>query len=125
MLALPLQPSLFTLNVRSDIFGWRTLRTKPLVWLSGEVKSPPFSTAARLEAGFLLRRLQRGEELGPPHSRPMRSIGKRCHELRVPDEDVTWRIVYRIDADAIVLAEIFAKRPPGLRSVSSRTAGDG
>jgi hypothetical protein len=31
---------------------------KPLVWLRGEVKSPPFSKDARLEAGFLLRRLQ-------------------------------------------------------------------
>ena len=26
---------------------------KPLVWLAGEVKSPPFSAEARLEAGFL------------------------------------------------------------------------
>lgn len=31
---------------------------KPLVWLHGEVKSPPFSPAARLEAGVLLRRLR-------------------------------------------------------------------
>ena len=34
---------------------------KPLVWLRGEIKSPPFSADARLEAGVLLRRLQRGE----------------------------------------------------------------
>jgi hypothetical protein len=32
---------------------------KPLVWLHGEEKTPPFSKEARLEAGFLLRRLQR------------------------------------------------------------------
>ncbi|MGH7572358.1 MAG: type II toxin-antitoxin system RelE/ParE family toxin [Gemmatimonadota bacterium] len=83
---------------------------KRLVWLSGEVKSPPFSRAARLEAGFLLRRLQRGEKLEPPHSRAMSSIGKRCHELRVPDAGVTWRMIYRIDADAIVLTEVFAKK---------------
>jgi hypothetical protein len=30
---------------------------KPLVWLHGEVKTPPFSQEARLEAGYLLRRL--------------------------------------------------------------------
>jgi len=30
---------------------------KPLIWLKGEVKTPPFSTQARLEAGFLLRKL--------------------------------------------------------------------
>ena len=40
----------------------------------------------------------------------MSGIGKRCHEIRVPDEGVTWRIMYRIDADAIVLAEVFAKK---------------
>jgi hypothetical protein len=28
---------------------------KPLVWLHGEVKTPPFTPAARLEAGTLLR----------------------------------------------------------------------
>ena len=44
-----------------------------------------------------------------PHSRPMPSIGQRCHELRVRDEDHNWRIVYRLDADAIVIAEVFAK----------------
>ena len=45
-----------------------------------------------------------------PHSRPMPSIGRRCHELRIPDEGVTWRIIYRTDADAIVIAEVFAKK---------------
>ncbi|HET7699063.1 MAG TPA: hypothetical protein VFK57_25315 [Vicinamibacterales bacterium] len=38
---------------------------KPLVWLHGEVRTPPFSTEARIEAGTLLRRLQRGERLSP------------------------------------------------------------
>ncbi|BAS59770.1 hypothetical protein NIES2135_06950 [Leptolyngbya boryana NIES-2135] len=33
---------------------------KPLVWLRGEIKTSPFSQEARLEAGFLLRRLQQG-----------------------------------------------------------------
>jgi len=37
---------------------------KPLVWLHGAVKSPPFSATARLEAGFLLRRLQRRRQAG-------------------------------------------------------------
>ena len=45
-----------------------------------------------------------------PHSRPMPGIGRRCHELRIPDEDKTWRIVYRIDTDAIVIAEVFEKK---------------
>ena len=87
-----------------------TTEEKELVWLRNEVKSPPFSVAARREAGLLLRQLQRGEKLSMPHSRPMPAIGRRCHELRIPDEDKTWRIVYRVDDDAIVIWEIFAKK---------------
>jgi len=83
---------------------------KPLVWLRGELKTPPLSLAARLEAGMLLRRLQRGESLSMPHSRPMPSIGARCHELRVRDRDLSWRVLYRVDADAIVLVDVFAKK---------------
>jgi len=83
---------------------------KPLVWLHGEVHTPPFSAAARLEAGVLLRRLQRGANLGLPHSRPLPVVGRRCHELRITDEDRTWRIVYRVDADAIVILDVFAKK---------------
>jgi phage-related protein len=83
---------------------------RPLLWLEGEVKTPPFSAAARVEAGMLLRRLQRGEMLSMPASRPMPSIGARCHELRVRDEDANWRIVYRNDTDAIVIADVFVKK---------------
>src|SRR6266496_1091237 len=83
---------------------------KPLVWLHEEVKSPPFSKEARLEAGFVLRMLRKGETLGMPHSRPMPGIGAGCHELRIVDADATWRIVYRIDSDAIVIADVFSKK---------------
>jgi len=83
---------------------------KPLVWLHGEVRTPPFSKEARLEAGFLLRRLQKWENLGMPQSRPMPAIGPRCHELRITDETVKWRIVYRVDPDAIVIVEVFRKK---------------
>jgi phage-related protein len=40
----------------------------------------------------------------------MPTIGRRCHELRIPDEGATWRIVYRTDTDAIVIAAVFAKK---------------
>ncbi len=68
------------------------------------------SSEARIEAGYLLRRLQRGEKLSMPHSRAMPGIGARCHELRVPDQNATWRIVYRVDTDAVVIGEIFGKK---------------
>jgi phage-related protein len=83
---------------------------KPLLWLHGQIQTPPFSKQARMEAGYLLRLLQKGELLSLPHSRPMPSIGARCHELRVNDRGQTWRIVYRIDFDAIVILEVFAKK---------------
>ena len=86
------------------------MRDKVVVWLQGEIKTPPFSADARIEAGFLLRKLQFGEKLSMPQSRPMPVIGKRCHELRITDVNVSWRIVYRIDAEAIVLLEVFAKK---------------
>ena len=83
---------------------------KPLVWLHGEVRTPPFSRMGRLEAGFLLRRLQRGESLSLPASRPMPAIGARCHELRIIDEDATWRILYHMANDAVVILEVFSKK---------------
>ncbi|MCL4805441.1 MAG: type II toxin-antitoxin system RelE/ParE family toxin [Anaerolineae bacterium] len=87
-----------------------TVSDKPLLILHGEIKTPPMSREARVEAGYLLRQLQEGVLLSLPHSRPMPSIGNRCHELRIPDENVTWRIIYRNDADEIVILEVFAKK---------------
>lgn len=83
---------------------------KPLVWLHGEVKTPPLSQNARIEAGYLLRQLQKGVTLSLPQSRPMQSIGPRCHELRIHDGNSTWRVMYRIDKDAIVVLEVFSKK---------------
>ena len=87
-------------------------RDKPLAWLRGEVKTPPFSQDARIEAGFLLRRLQRGESIGLPQSRPLPAVGAGCHELRVVDRDQTWRIVYHIARHAVVILDVFSKKTP-------------
>jgi phage-related protein len=83
---------------------------KELVWLAGEIKTPPFSQLTR-EVGFLLRQLQEGLMLSMPVCKPMPSIGKRCYELRVKDNEnsKSWRIIYRIDDDAIVLVDVFVK----------------
>jgi phage-related protein len=85
-------------------------KEKPLIWLHGEIKTPPLSSTARIEAGYLLRKLQMGEPLSLPHSRPMPLIGSRCHELRIDDQNKTWRVMYRIDHDAIVILEVFEKK---------------
>jgi phage-related protein len=82
---------------------------RELIWLEGEVRTPPFSTEARHEAGVLLRRLQNGENIGMPHSRPMPTIGNGCHELRIPDADKNWRVMYAIADGCIVVLEVFNK----------------
>lgn len=83
---------------------------KPLAWLEKPPRTPPLSLDARRCVGYLLRLLQAGELLSMPDSRPMPSIGARCHELRIDDGDVTWRVIYRIDEDAIVIAHVFPKK---------------
>lgn len=97
---------------------------KPLLWLHGAVKTPPWSAEARREAGFLLRRVQLGELLSMPGSRLMPSIGAGVHELRIKDDATEWRIIYRVDADAIVIAEVFAKKtratPPAIIATCQR-----
>jgi phage-related protein len=77
--------------------------------MEGEIKTPPFSAEARIEAGMLLRRLQQGASLGLPHSRPMPGIGQRCHELRIRDKSKNWRIFYHLSGDAVVILDLHGK----------------
>jgi phage-related protein len=86
------------------------MSAKPLRWLHGEVKTPPVGLAARRELGMLLRDVQDGVLLSLPQSRPMPGIGKWCHELRVTDENKTWRLIYRLEPDAIVILDVFEKK---------------
>ena len=58
---------------------------------------------------MLLSRLPEGVLLAMPQSRPMPSIGRACHELRVRDETRSWRLIYRIDPTAIIVASVFSK----------------
>jgi hypothetical protein len=46
-----------------------------------------------------------------PESRPMPTIGPSCHELRFRDASRKrhWRLVYRVDPDAVVLVDAFVK----------------
>ena len=83
---------------------------KPLVIISGEIKTPPFSEEARMEAGFLLGMLQMGSMPTMPQARPMPDIGRRCVELRVKDKTAEWRIVCRTDDDAVLVAHVFSKK---------------
>lgn len=86
------------------------LSRKPLVWLHGEVKSPPFTLEGRQEAGMLLRFLQEGERLGMPQAEPLPDVGPRCGALRVRDAVNNWRIMYRVDSDAVLVLEVYSKK---------------
>jgi phage-related protein len=86
------------------------MKDKEIIWLHGEIQTPPFSSKARYEAGYRLRQLQSGESLKMPYSRLLRVIGANCHELRIQDDNKTWRIVYHIDPDAILILEVFQKQ---------------
>ena len=69
------------------------------------------STDVRIRAGVLLKQIQLGGDVpAMPISRPMPSIGKRVHELRLPDKNATWRVIYRVDPDAVVIADVFSKK---------------
>jgi phage-related protein len=94
----------------SDPTYIQTMSDKPLVWLHGEIRTPPFSTQGRLKAGFLLRALQQGETLTMPDSRPMRSIGPNCYELRIVDQRINWRILYYLSQEAVVILDVFKKK---------------
>jgi phage-related protein len=56
-----------------------------------------------------------------PHSRSMPSITARCHELRIHDERATWRVIYRVDSDAIVICEVFSKKTAATPAAVVRT----
>jgi hypothetical protein len=65
---------------------------KPLVWLHGEIKTPPFTPAGRQEAGMLLRLLQEGERLEMPQAESLPNGGPHCGALRVRDAGITGKL---------------------------------
>jgi phage-related protein len=83
---------------------------RPLLWLHGEIKTPPFAEEARREAGYLLRMLQLREKLKLPQPEPLPTVGPRCGALRIRDDKHSWRIMYRLDADAVLIVEVYAKK---------------
>lgn len=84
-------------------------RRKRATWLVSTIKTPPFSDEARIRAGRLISRVQMGELLPMPFSRPMPNVGAHCHELRIKDGSNDWRVIYRIDAKEVILIEVFQK----------------
>ncbi|MBV9887059.1 MAG: type II toxin-antitoxin system RelE/ParE family toxin [Acidobacteria bacterium] len=70
-----------------------------------------FPDAVRREFGKLLFDLQSGETLGMPMSRPMPSVGKGVHELRLRDRSGIYRAFYFTrDLRGILIFHAFVKK---------------
>ena len=82
---------------------------KPVVIFRADVPDPKMDVPTAEAINDLLRRLRSGEKLSLPHSRPMPSIGRRCHELRLSESNGIWRVFYRIDPDSIVVVHVLWK----------------
>ena len=54
--------------------------------------------------------LQEGERLGMPHAEALPDVGPRCGALRVRDAGHNWRIMVRIDSDAVLVLEVYPKK---------------
>lgn len=61
---------------------------------------------------MLLRLMQQGNVLGMPQVESLPDVGRRCGALRVRDAGHNWRIMDRIDPDAVLILEIYAKKTP-------------
>jgi phage-related protein len=86
---------------------------KPIIWLGSRenLLVPPLQRQTQRKAGFLLRQLQMGVKLVDPDFKPMRTIGKNCHGLRLTDaKRGELRIIDRIDRDAILVVDVFFKK---------------
>ena len=45
-----------------------------------------------------------------PQAEPLPSVGPRCGALRVRDAEHNWRIMYRVDSDAVLVLEVYSKK---------------
>ncbi len=65
------------------------------------------------ELGVLLRRLQQGEILGMPQSRPLKTVHKNAFELRLRDESGIFRVIYvLVIKNKILIPHAFKKKTP-------------
>ena len=75
-----------------------------------EVKTPPFSKLARLESGFLLRLLQRGEKIVMPHSRKL-ALSKKLKERRARKKLTQAELAKAIESSQSRVAKMEAGDP--------------
>ncbi len=99
-------------------------KEKPIIWLGSEIKSPPFSRKERLTAGFYLRKVQEGDILEMPYSKPMFNIGINCYELRINGDKNNWRIIYHVCEEGVVILDVFKKKTKVIPKNEIKVSGD-
>jgi phage-related protein len=82
---------------------------RPVVWIA-DINTAGLGKDGRRETAGLIDDLQEGILLRLPHSRPMPSIGERCHELRIRELGHRWRILYHLGYGEIVILSMFDKK---------------
>lgn len=76
-----------------DCTKYGTVRA--VIWhLKAKVEISAYPEDVRKELGYLIYRLQLGEVLPMPHSRPMKSVAMGASELRVRGPDGNYRVFY-------------------------------
>lgn len=81
---------------------------KPVVWLCDKPESPPLSSSAQDEAGWLIRQLQQGET-NLPESKKVKTTSFFRIRFEDDEKNTSWRIYYRVDEDAVIVIDICAK----------------
>ena len=81
---------------------------KPLIRHADVHVHRQMSRAARIETGYLLKKVQRGHKLSRSVCRAARRVGKDCFELIVKTRHTTWRVIYRDSADAVIVLAIYS-----------------
>ncbi len=70
-----------------------------------------FPKAIRNSLGYLIFRLQKGDVVEMPYSKPMKSVGQGVYELRVKDADGSYRAFYYLKCeDGILVFHCFKKK---------------
>jgi phage-related protein len=83
---------------------------KPIEFLGDSLRSlREFPDDAKRDAGYQLDRVQHG--LQPDDFKPMPTIGKGVEEIRVRDDNGTFRVIYTARlADAVYVLHAFQKK---------------
>jgi phage-related protein len=83
---------------------------KPILWMGSSLDDlRAFPDDARRDAGYILGKVQRGED--PPDWKPMAAIGRGVREIRVHEDSGEFRVIYLASRpEGIYVLHCFSKK---------------